>query len=63
MPEEGRQTVACNLCSTMTDCAENSIPPGWTFTYENKRITWTCPDCSRRNIRAIEGKLPEEWWE
>jgi hypothetical protein len=26
-------------------------------------IEFVCRDCTRRNIRSIEGKLPEEWWE
>ena len=39
------------------------MPPGWSFAVENGRMTYTCPDCTRANIRSIEGKLPEEYWE
>jgi len=23
---------------------------------------WTCPACSRRFLRSIEGKLDSQWW-
>jgi hypothetical protein len=23
---------------------------------------WLCPDCVRRHARAIEARLPHEWW-
>jgi hypothetical protein len=39
------------------------VPDGWSFAVEGKRVVYQCADCVRRNIRAIEGKLPEEWWE
>ncbi len=40
------------------------MPHGWSFAVEDHgRLTYQCPDCVRANIRAIEGKLPEEWWE
>jgi len=39
------------------------MPEGWSFGVENGRVTYLCPDCARANIRAIEGKLPEEYWE
>jgi hypothetical protein len=45
-------------------------PPGdlgaarltWTHGVENGRAVWTCPDCSRRHLRSIEGKLDSTWW-
>jgi DNA-directed RNA polymerase subunit RPC12/RpoP len=30
---------------------------------ERKRVEYICVDCSRANIRAIEGRLTEEYWE
>lgn len=47
----------------MADGPDDGVPEGWSFAVEGKRMTHQCPDCVRRNIRAIEGKLPEEWWE
>jgi hypothetical protein len=26
------------------------------------RSSWLCADCARYNLRAIEAKLPDEWW-
>jgi hypothetical protein len=41
------------------------VPQGWSFSVEDRgrRLVYTCPDCTRANIRSIEGKLPEEYWE
>jgi endogenous inhibitor of DNA gyrase (YacG/DUF329 family) len=56
-------TRTCSHCGTQSEAAtEDGIPDGWSFSVEGKRMTYQCPDCVRRNIRAIEGKLPEEWW-
>jgi hypothetical protein len=33
------------------------------MSFENRRTEFLCIDCARANIRAIEGKLPEEYWE
>lgn len=30
---------------------------------EKGRVEFQCAECVRTNIRAIEGKLSEEWWE
>jgi hypothetical protein len=48
----------CSVCGTTGD-AETE---GWSFAVEGKRLTFTCNDCARTHIRAIEGKLPEEYW-
>jgi transposase len=53
----------CSLCGLTERCAAGGIPPGWSFSVEGKRTQYICPACARANIRAIEGKLPEEYWE
>ena len=53
----------CSRCGTTAEAPEGGLPAGWSFETENKRVLYTCGDCLRRNIRAIEGKLPQEWWE
>jgi hypothetical protein len=30
---------------------------------EGRRLEYLCPRCARANIRAIEGRLTEEYWE
>jgi rubredoxin len=59
---------SCSRCGTLGNAPDDGVPDdgvpaGWSFAVEDGRVCWLCPDCARRNIRAIEGKLPEEWWE
>ena len=56
-------TRACSRCGTTAEAPDEGIPEGWSVATDRKRVEYTCPDCVRRNIRSIEGKLPEEWWE
>lgn len=56
-------TRSCSRCGTTAEADGDGIPLGWSMETEGKRVLYTCPDCIRRNIRAIEGKLPQEWWE
>jgi hypothetical protein len=39
------------------------MPEGWSMVTEKGRVEFQCAECVRTNIRAIEGKLSEEWWE
>jgi hypothetical protein len=50
---------SCSICGTT---AEDWLALAWTVTKEDGRTTYLCPSCARENIRAIEGKLPEEYW-
>jgi len=50
---------SCSICG---ERAEDWIAEGWTVTKDGERTTYLCVECSRDNIRAIEGKLPEEYW-
>jgi hypothetical protein len=45
------------------EAPESGLPDGWSFAVEDGRTVYQCPACVRANIRAIEAKLPEEWWE
>jgi hypothetical protein len=54
---------ACSRCGTVAEAPEDGLPEGWSFAVENGRMLYECADCVRTNIRAIEAKLPEEWWE
>lgn len=53
----------CSLCGTVAEVDDGGMPEGWSFSVEQGRVTYQCGPCVRRNVRAIEGKLPEEWWE
>ena len=57
-------TRSCSRCGTTVETeGEDELPEGWSFAVEGKRVLYHCRDCVRGNIRAIEGKLPEEYWE
>ena len=56
-------TRTCSRCGRTAVCGQDSIPLGWTVMTEGRRIQYVCVECSRANLRAIEGKLPEEYWE
>lgn len=57
-------TRTCSRCGRQEDGPEEGMPVGWSFGVEaSGRITYTCADCARANIRAIEGRLPEEYWD
>lgn len=48
----------------MAEAPEGGLPEAWSFAVENDgRMVYQCPSCVRVNIRAIEGKLPQEYWE
>jgi len=54
---------ACSRCGTTEACPEGGLPPGWSMGMEGRRMEYLCPRCARANIRAIEGRLTEEYWE
>lgn len=61
--EKPATSRACSLCGRTRPCAPGGLPMGWTMQMNGKRLEYLCVDCARANIRAIEGKLPEEYWE
>ena len=53
---------ACSRCGALAEDDEE-LPPGWSFETSERGIQWICASCTRANVRSIEAKLPEEWWE
>lgn len=53
----------CSRCGQIETCPEGGLPPGWSVSMEGRRVEYLCPSCARANIRAIEGRLTEEYWE
>ena len=49
----------CDMCGRQAEEAETL---SWTTSVENGRRRTYCDDCSRTHLRAIEGKLDNEWW-
>lgn len=57
------RTVTCGRCGVQDEAEDEGIPLGWSFNVEDGRMVHLCTACVRANIRAIESKLPQEWWE
>jgi hypothetical protein len=51
------------VCGAQAEALDEGVPDGWSFAVEDGRMLYQCGPCVRLNIRAIEGKLPQEWWE
>jgi len=51
--------VACQLCGRT---AGTDPPLTWMLDTDGERRRWTCPDCARDNVRALEAKLDPQWW-
>jgi hypothetical protein len=53
----------CSYCGTQVEAPPDGLPEGWSMVTEKRRVEYQCASCVRANIRSIEGKLPEEYWE
>jgi hypothetical protein len=55
--------MVCVSCGSMPSAdAGGAARVEWARGIENGRPVWTCPECSRRNLRSMEGKLDSQWW-
>ena len=55
--------IVCIGCGRMPSPDDEGTARGeWVRGVENGRPVWTCPECSRRNLRSMEGKLDSAWW-
>jgi hypothetical protein len=55
--------ATCGLCGVFGEAPDDGLPAGWSLSTEERGVVYLCLGCTRANVRAIEGKLPEEWWE
>jgi hypothetical protein len=51
----------CAWCGRMAE-DESAAVVTWVLGVENGCQVWTCDQCSRDNLRSIEGKLDSPWW-
>ncbi|NBE51769.1 hypothetical protein [Streptomyces boluensis] len=56
--QPGAEPVVCSRCGARAEAPQ----PTWTCSVEDGRRHYYCDDCSRANIRAIEGRLDSTWW-
>jgi hypothetical protein len=52
----------CSRCGARPE-GDDDLPAGWSLVTDARGVGFLCRECTRVNIRAIEAKLPEEWWE
>ena len=53
----------CARCGDQVATATGGLPEGWSLAGDRRGVLFHCATCTRTNLRAIEGKLDEEWWE
>jgi predicted RNA-binding Zn-ribbon protein involved in translation (DUF1610 family) len=51
-------SATCTWCGTTADPA----PPTWTVQTGRRGVEYLCPECTRANLRKIEGSLPTDYW-
>jgi hypothetical protein len=49
----------CGVCGAV---APDGVPATWSMQSSERGVTVICAECTRMNIRSIEGKLDEAWW-
>jgi len=56
-------TRHCARCGVVGEGPEGGMPEGWSLDVGDRGVTYLCETCTRANVRSIEAKLPQEWWE
>jgi DNA-directed RNA polymerase subunit RPC12/RpoP len=57
--DPGPTAVSCARCG---EVAADGPPLGWSSQSSGRTTAYVCVTCSRAALRAIEGRLGEEWW-
>jgi hypothetical protein len=52
--------TTCSFCGRQEPDEAKTLT--WTTAVENGRRRTYCDECSRTNLRAMEGKLDSEYW-
>ena len=61
----GSPPISCAMCgraAPRTRGAASGVPLTWVSSLERGRLEHTCAECSRANLRSIEGRLDRAWW-
>jgi hypothetical protein len=58
-----RMTRHCARCGSAGDGPDDGMPEGWSLDVNERGVQYLCGACTRDNVRSIEAKLPQEWWE
>jgi len=54
---------SCTRCGLRAVTTTGGLPEGWSLATERRGVLFLCAACTRTNLRAIEGKLDEGWWD
>ncbi|HVV14433.1 MAG TPA: hypothetical protein VHD82_34820 [Amycolatopsis sp.] len=55
--------VTCTRCGVNREAElDPEVALSWVSEKDNEAQRWLCPLCAREHLRAIEGKLPDEYW-
>lgn len=49
--------ISCSSCGATAE-----TPLGWTTDVTDRGTQHLCAQCSRDNLRSIEGRLDPAWW-
>ena len=52
--------TVCSFCGTVSETED--APVTWSTSFERGQLRFYCEQCSRENLRSIEGKLDTEYW-
>jgi hypothetical protein len=52
----------CSVCGAIAGADDGGAVLTWSTSVDEGRRRDVCPNCTRTNVRSIEGKLREEWW-
>jgi transcription elongation factor Elf1 len=55
-----RRVMTCSFCGRQESDEAKTLT--WTVAVEHGQRTAYCDECSRTNLRAMEGKLDSEFW-
>lgn len=52
--------MTCDLCGA--DSGSDETPLTWSLSVDQGRARRYCEECTRTHLRAMEGKLDQEYW-
>ena len=52
--------VLCDLCGKPSDGDQPSL--NWSLAMERGQVKRYCEECTRQNLRSMEGRLQPEHW-
>ena len=54
-----QEPAYCAVCGRL---GADGVPATWSMQHTERGLQVLCDECTRSNIRSIEGRLDEAWW-